>query len=192
MSIVNIPKQEAIQFFKDKRPSASFVSILGYRNTQGEVSNVEIITNINYERILEESIQKMLSIVGAETDEGIYKQGDQEFDEAWSEIRESLMKSLAGENERGQKLAEAFTPISKNVRLHDESQTIHLSGKKFKKTILREGTYKEVKSKTKTKIKNAIKEQLPVSEWRNYKLGDNFDSINIETETLTNNDLYKT
>lgn len=186
-----IPRKEAIQFFKKMRLSASFVSILGYTSSKGEVSNVEIITHVDYERILKESVYKMDKIVKVKTDEGTYGKGSKEFDEAWSELRESFMKSLAKENERGQKLAEAFTSISKNVKLHIETNTIHLSGKKFRKTIVKKGEYKEVKSRLKTKIKNEIKNQLPVSEWRNYRLGDNFESIAVETENLTNKDLYE-
>ena len=184
-------KSNVRQFFEEKRPSASFVSVWGYRSSKGELSNVQLILNIDYSRVLRESLEVLSTINLVKTDEGEFHSGDELFDTAKAELADSFEKSLAGENEKSDWMDEAFEKVSKNVKIHKESGTVHVSGKKFGKEVLEKGEYKEVKSRTKTKIKNAMRNQLPVSEWRQYKLKDNFQYLGIEGEKLAFDDLYE-
>ena len=182
-----------LNFLKNKGNSASFVAFNGYVDRHGEKSNQEIITNIDYGRILRESLEKLNQINKVETDEGVFYTDDDIFNTAKSEIIESLVKSIAGENERGNALAQFFTPISKNVKIHNETGIVHISGVAFKKTVIEVGNKKPTKSRTKTKIKNAIRDQLPISKYRDFSLNpekQNLDNIAIAGEVFTLNRIY--
>lgn len=185
-----IPKEEVIDFFKNNRNSASFVGIMDYTAKDGEVSDRELIINVDYRRILKESLEKLNTIKEVETDEGIFGVGDELFDTARGELKISFEKSLVGENEHGNAINEAFVQIAKNIKIHKETNVFYIDGKLFNKKVKKSGEKKEVKSRLKTKIKDAIRNQLPVSEWRRFRLKDNYSKLAINKRIIEKNGLY--
>ena len=192
LATLNIPRAEAIEFLKNKRPCASFIAINGYRaKTSGELADHTLILNVDYHRILTESLTTLKTIDSVNVDGDIYTKKNPEFKTAKEELELSLRRSLDNDNEQGQKVAEHFIPISKGVKIHKEKGTIHITGKKHTKRVIEKGEYKPVNSELKTKIKNAIKKYLPNSELRSFVLENNFDSLAMETQKFTESDFYE-
>ena len=192
---LTIPREEALTFLRNKRTCASFVSINGYTNSKGEVSDQQIVVNIDYNRVLIDSLNKLKSINFVEVEIAgeikTLRKGDKDFDDTKNKIELSLRRSLDNDNEQGHALAQAYDVISKGVKIHKETNEIHIYGRKLKKRVLTEGEYKEIKSRPSTLIRNAIEKQLPKSNWRQFRLANNFDSIAIESEILNPDDLYE-
>ena len=187
-----IPKAEAVSFLKNKRPCASFIAVNGYRaKTTGELSDFQVIMNVDYERILNESLTTLKGINSVVVEDKIYSSRDEVFKKAKEEIELSIRRSLDEDNELGQKRAEHFIPISKGVKIARKDGKIYLTGIRHRKHIRQVGEYKEVKSAEKTKVKKAIENQLPKSKYRTFVLDDNFESIALETERFTESDFYE-
>jgi len=210
LASVTIPKADAIEFLMNKRPSASFVSIIGYRSKgTKELADHQIIMNVSYERMLKESLVVLKTIDSVNVDVGYgdetLTKKDEVFKNAKNEIELAIRQSLAKENDRANAMAEHFIPISKGVRIHKETQEIHISGKPHQKTVREAGTIKIVKSRPKTIVKNAIRSQLPHTKWVQFSLGyrieiddegreirkANFEALKLETEKFTTGDFYE-
>ena len=192
LASINVPKNDVLTFLKNKRPSASFVCIHNYTNKDGDEYDVQVITNLDYERIVKASLTKLETINSVTVDNKLYTEGDDDFDTAYEEVKTSLEKSSKGENEVGIAREAYFDHIAKGVKVHLENGAIYITGKQHKKFMIKEGIHKEVKSKLKTKIKNTIRKQLPVSEWKTYKLVNNFNSLAMEGVVFDGSvDLYE-
>ena len=69
----------------------------------------------------------------------------------------------------------------KGVKLHKETNTLHLYGLVVYKRVLIPGNYKEVKSRPLTLAKNKLKKDLPVNKFRQFKLlSSQVEEINVE------------
>lgn len=186
------PTKETIDFFKDLSASAMFMSIHSYQNSQKELSNITIITHLDYKRIVQESLEKLNEITSVKVGDKVYTVSDPEFQKAYGELWVSLEKSLVGENEKGNAINEHYINISKNVKMHKETGELYIDGKILKKNIIEKGEYREVKSRLNTLIKNAIRKELPVSQWKRYKITkEHCESLIACGTILTPENLYE-
>ena len=60
------------------------------------------------------------------------------------------------------------THLCNNVKVHNETNELYITGMKIRKTIHTEGIYKEVKSKPLTIAKNILRKELTTSKIRQY------------------------
>ena len=163
----------------------SFIAVNGYTNKQGEVSNQTIVGGISYENALLNDFQtiqdNLLEILDNETLNKTY--GSVIVEQAYFEIMESLEKRLSSpevkeklrqENDstinRSDAQNDAYIYITKGVKLHKESQEIHIYGLVVRKKVLVPIEYKTVNSKPLTLCKNAIQKHLNFkqSKYRNF------------------------
>lgn len=166
------------------RPSSTFLALNEYKNSHGEVADYGIVFHVSYQSILERSVVEL----GAYIPEN----------EIESQAKDELIKSYESSLERlkskpQEELEDAYTHFKddsgnyvKGIKLHKESNTLHIYGVVNTKKIIVPGTYKEVKSKEITVAKNKLTKNLPISKWRQFKITpDQVKSIKVEKLELT-------
>jgi len=147
----------------------SFVGVRNYTNAQGEVSNQTMIAGISYERVLLNDFNSLV-----ENKVEIFKALANKFsaeliEKAYTELFVSLEKRLSSEEVkevlrrendatilRSDAQIDAYIHITKGVKLHKDTNQIHVFGLVAKKTVLVPIEYKQTNSRELTLCKNAI------------------------------------
>ncbi len=181
-----------------------FLAIHSYHTKDDAIIDVIITFKSNYHLVCSRSV-KMLEEMNlatqwklANSKSGPYK-GHAPFTyddlmEAYQEVLESLRDSRDGSNEKGEVISNAYQVIRgpdskpiRGVRYHVESNTIHLEGLVLRTTVIKMPPKKAARqSRPKTIAKDYIRDNLPVSKWRHYRLTEGtFDNIKVENITLT-------
>lgn len=142
--------------------SARFVSINGYENKNGEISNYVINLNVSLEKLKERDINLLQSL---ELD-GVSETARQELLDSFIKNRS---KETATNQSKGQ--IDAYTHLSKNIKFHNTTREVFITGMLVQKYIIKKGTYKEVKSAEKTIAKNKIKKHLRSAKYRTFATG---------------------
>lgn len=149
------------------RPGASFMTLKSYRNEHGEVADYSIVFHISYHSALQRSLDK-LEVMTVDTE--LEKQAKEELTHS---LRNSLMKQ---EEQPIEEREDAYLHFSydgepvRGVKLHVESNTLHLYGSVVHKRVLLPGIYKKVNSKPLTIAKNKMQSLLPISKFRQFKI----------------------
>ncbi len=173
----------------------TFVGIRAYENSKGEVSNQTLLVGINFENVLihdfkalkEKQNQLILELEKTHKKELIL--------EAYKKVYDSLEKRLSDEKtkeELRQKgdstiLAsdaqkDAYRHIAKGVKLHEETNQLHIFGLVVKKTILVPIEYKAVNSRELTIVQNKIKKFCEFKQDKYRTLV--FDKANIKLQGI--------
>lgn len=166
----------------EKYPNGtSFVGINGYINSKNEISNNLInigasrLNALKKDRLYLNSIQYV----------------DKLKEQARIEVLESIDNSIAviegtqPPNSRSQSQIDAYTKINDNVKIHNGTGIIHITGLRVSKKVIVKGDYKTVNSRPLTIEKNKIKAKLRSTKYVSFKL-DNFDNIAIHGKRFYN------
>lgn len=161
------------------RPSSTFLTLSDYKNSQGELADYSIVFHSSYESLLRRSISQLEQYVPLDNLER----------QAKMILLSSYEKSLAifekeSLNDRGDgylHFQDSNGRWIKGIKLHEASNTIHISGKVIHKNVKKSSHKKEVNSKPLTLAKQKISENLPISKWRQFKLTpDRLSSVAVE------------
>lgn len=150
------------------RPSSTFLFLHKYRNAEGEISDYNIIFHMSYENAL----KKSLLIVEQ------FEPADALQEKAKTEIINSFSQSLLNlETVPIEEIEDAYNHYQddegkyiKGVKLHRDSDTLHLYGLLHSKKVIVPGTYKEVNSRPLTIEKKKIQKLCPVSKFRQFRV----------------------
>ena len=183
---------------------------LNYTNKHGEHANNTIIIGVSYNNTLEKSrkqlIAKMqidlgLNVIAddAKNSDGLftihreriltmdYDKADDTTRAAATELLLSIYNSIdnrkQGKSNDAYTKAETYTPLFHGIKVHNEAETIELSGLAYRKRIITEGTYPVVNSRPKTIAKNKLRNALPIGKWRTYRL-DKAHTIRRQGDTI--------
>ena len=140
----------------------SFVSIKGYTNSYGEVSNNLVNVGASLDNAKQKDIETLQSLNVTELN------GDSILLE---KARVELINSFIAPNENrsnGQK--DAYTIVGKGIKVHNETGEIYIFGLRTSKTIIEQGVYPIVNSRPLTLAKNSLKKDLKSSKFTQYKL----------------------
>ena len=173
----------------DALNGAKFISINGYKNSQNEIANVVINTNISTTNAKKKDLEKLKSL--NENDFNcISKKYDislQELKLNYSELLDSLIKNIGEYENRTDKskaLSEAFKQNNNGTKVLINNNELTIYGFLINKTIISEGEAKNKPARGKTYIKNCIKEycEFKMLNYRTYKIKNisNFIVINKE------------
>lgn len=166
------------------RQGSTFLSVMGYTNNFGEVSNFGLVFHANYLKAVNNAI-KIWSDYNPRTEtEKLAKR----------ELLDSFHATLRGHSRS--KVAHIYSPISdgnrvvNGIKYHDRLDVIHLNGFLVHKRILKQGNYHvRVRSSyivTKDKLRNMTK----LTRFRQFKLTDEtFKKISVDKLNLTQQDL---
>jgi hypothetical protein len=165
------------------RTSSTFLTLKGYRAESGEIADYNIVFHMSYKNALLRSLAVLESIVPSDALEA----------QAKKELTESFMTSLDKiETTPIEEIDDAYRRFTdsdgqyiKGVKLHEETNTLHLYGLVVQKKVLMPGVYKKVNSKPLTIAKDKLRRQLPVSKFRQFKITpDQVDSVSVENLSL--------
>jgi len=165
------------------RPSATFLSLIGYRNEASEIADYNIVFHMSYENALRRSLAVL---------ENVIPDGDYESI-ALRELSVSYQTSL-------NKIA--LTPIEeiedgytrffdennkyiKGVKLHTATGALHLYGLVNLKRVLMPGQYKRTNRRPLTIAKDKFRRLCPVNKFRQFKIiPSQVDRISVENLSL--------
>jgi hypothetical protein len=157
--------------------SATFVTVHGYTNKEGEVSDIQFIFNFSYHSAVQKSIDQLASFI---------PQNELQL-QALTEIKESLTKSLNPAPSNYDPVANSKGEIIKGIGRKEDK--LYINGLVQAKRVIKAVEYKKVNSKPLTIEKNKIRENLKVSKYRTFKL-ENFESITINGVNFTYDEIY--
>lgn len=176
-------RDEFVSVISSVRPSATFLTIHGYRAESGEVADHQIVFHVSYRNLLWRSI---VALTGIEVSEEIEV-------EAKSQLLNSLNASLAKVDSTSvEDLDDAYERFFENdgthirgIKRHIATDVFHLYGVTVQKRIHTPGTFKEVKSKSLTIAKNRLSAMLPVSKWRQYRITPGqVDRVTVDSRSI--------
>jgi hypothetical protein len=175
-------RQEFVNEIAKLRPGSTFLVLHKYKNSAGEVADFNIIFNMSYENALKRSI----ALVEAFVPEGpVQETAKLELLESY---RNSLIKVQTTPIEEVDDAYQRFYDDGKlinGIKLHVESNTLHMFGLIHLKRIITPGIYKKVNSRLLTIEKRKIQKLLPVSRFRQFRLKpDQLEKIAVQKITL--------
>ncbi len=175
--------------------------IEGYTNTHGEKSRLVVDISVDYMDVVRASLEKLENIDPADI---VVKTGIElgVCVNALNKVRASLENTIqngAGNNENYTHSAEnredgvpTYESVVHGIKLHTESGNLHVQGLLVSKQIITPGEYPVVNSRALTIAQNAIKKELPISNWRQYKLAEdgNFEAIMSNGKTILKEEFF--
>lgn len=161
------------------RPSATFLTLKGYRSESSEIADYSVAFHISYENALKKSIERLSAMDLT---------GDLEK-QARLELISSFSKSLGNmANTPVEEIDDAYTRFFdddgnyiKGVKMHTNTWTLHLYGLVVHKRVLMPGIHKHVNSKPLTIAKDKLRHLTPVGKFRQFRLlPEQVDAIAVE------------
>jgi len=161
-----------------------FMTIEEYRNSADEIADYSIAFHVSYQSLLKRSLIQLETYIPENETELQAKQ----------ELMKSYQSSLDKMKEKSQEeLEEHYTHFKdcngnyiKGVKLHNDSNTLHLYGVIVHKRVTQPGNYKKVNSSQLTLAKQKISNELPISRWRQFKIvPGQAKSINVQKMQIT-------
>lgn len=160
------------------RSCSTFLTLKKYHSSSGEIADYNIIFHMSYENALLRSIAALQSIVPSSDLEAQAK------DECLHSFMESLDKVQTSSFEEDDGYRRFFDDDGKHIKgikLHEETNTLHLFGLVVNKKVLVPGNYKKCNSKPLTIAKNKLRKLCPVSKFRQFQINsDQLESISVE------------
>ena len=174
----------------------SFVGIANYENSKGEVSNQTIVAGITYEKCLVNDFKSL-----QEKQNEVFEKLQKEFSleiitKAYTNLLTSLEKRLSSDEvkqalreqndatiKKSDAQIDAYIHIEKGIKLHKESQKLHIFGLVVRKKVVKAIEYKEVKSRELTIAQNKIKKlcEFKQDKYRNFI----FDKAEVKLKGIT-------
>lgn len=172
---------------------ASFIALNNYfAKTTGEIANHTVNTNISVENAKKGDLSTLKSTENSflmELSEK-YQIPLDIFQTALNEMIVSAEKNLSKEieNRTAKSIAQtgAYMPITKAIRIHKETNTLHIFGMHIQKTIIKTGEpKKQVNSSPKTIAKRLLTKELNLraGKFRTF-IVSNIDNINMSKDTI--------
>lgn len=180
---MNNSQLEFVAELSKLRPTSTFLTLKSYRNNHSEVSDYSIVFNISYKSALEKSLLALHSVVPANDIEALAKR----------ELIESYTQSLTNlETVPFEELEDHYQGFKdeqgkyiKGIKLHTETQTLHLYGLVAHKKVLVPGTYPVKNKRELTKAKDKLRKLCPVDKFRQFKINaDQLDGISVQNLVL--------
>jgi hypothetical protein len=163
-------------------PNSTFLTLVGYKNSIGEVSNYSIVFNSDYTTALKKSIAILENY---EPDSDI---DDYSGPKAKAELLASLYSSLDNIT-NGKNTDSTYTHFGnasgtdfmKGVKLHEASNTLYIFGLIVHKKVI---TAVDKKRKEKS-VKQKMMEMLPVSRFRQFRISSkNVHRVSVQNMSL--------
>jgi len=180
-----ITTQQFVSELGRLRPSATLLSILGYRNEYSEVADYSLVFHISYENALRRSLTALESVIPSTDYESIAKR---ELIDSYNKSLDKMATTPIEELEDNYTrfLDEDGNHI-KGVKMHTESGTLHLYGLVNHKRVIMPGLYpkKADNRRPLTVAKDKLRKLCPVNKFRQFHITpDQVNSISVENLSL--------
>lgn len=160
------------------RPSATFLSLVGYCNEHNEVANYNIVFHIDYNSALEKSINFLKEY---KTSSKLEEKVRKELIKSYSASLKKNKKSNPDNNNSYQEVLDNEGNVIKGIKLHVPTSTYHLYGFLNSKHVVKEGSY-PVRNKLELTIaKDKLRKLVPVSKFRQFRINPKqLEKVNVE------------
>ena len=165
------------------RPSSTFLSLLGYRNSFSEVADYSIVFHMSYENALRRSLVALESVV-PETDlDALAKQ--ELMDSYQTSLEKMATTPLEELDDNYTRFFDENNISIKGIKLHTATDTLHLYGLVNQKRVLMPGQYKKTNRRPLTIAKDNLRRLCPVNKFRQFKITPSqVDRIAVENISL--------
>jgi len=176
-------KKQFVSKLATLRPSATFLTVEGYRNEFSELADYSLIFHMSYEKALERSAAMLNGFVPTNDLEIIAK----------DELLASFSKSLSNIRDNGGETDDTYSKyfdkhgnVIKGIKLHTRTNTLFLYGLVNMKRVILPGLYPTDDTRRPlTKVKDRLRQATPVGKFRQFKmLPWTVSSIKVENLTL--------
>jgi len=158
---------------------AKFISVRGYQNQQGEVSNYVINANISVDNAKRKDLEMLQNITDVKVTEVSRKlKIDKEIvstahAELIASLEQNLSKNFEDRNNQSKGQSDAYIHIGRSLRIHKETLELHVTGLKQSKEILVKGDYPDKKEtrRPKTIAKDVFRKDTKMQNFRDFKIG---------------------
>jgi hypothetical protein len=176
-------RKQFVEELSKLRPSATFLSLIGYRNEHSEVADFSIVFHMSYENALKRSVAALETVVPTDTLQALAKQELIDgYTKSLTKIATTPIEELEDNYTR---FFDADGSYIKGVKLHTESDTLHLYGLVNAKRILVPGQYPTRNKRELTKAKDQLRKLCPVEKFRQFRIRpDQVDRISVENLSL--------
>jgi hypothetical protein len=165
------------------RPSATFLSLIGYRNEYSEVADYNIVFHVNYKNALQRSI---IALEGVVPTDNLMAQARQELIDGYTKSISKMSETPVEE------IDDAYTRFFdtdgnyiKGVKLHTKTNTLHIYGFVNVKRVIMPGNYPHRNKQELTVAKDKLRKLCPVSKFRQFKITESqVDKISVENLSL--------
>ncbi len=165
------------------RPSATFLSLSGYRNEHSEVADYSIVFHISYENALKRSIAALDAVVPADTLQALAKR--ELIDGYNTSLNKIALTPVEEIDDAYTRFFDSDGSYIKGVKLHTETHTLHLYGFVNSKRVIIPGQYPHRNKKDLTKAKDQLRKLCPVDKFRQFRITSaQVDRISVEHLSL--------
>lgn len=181
--VIEMDQKAFVSELAKLRPSATFLSLMGYRNEHSEVADYSVVFHMSYENALRRSLAILEGVVPEDTMQTVAKQ----------ELIDGYTKSLNKMAETPvEEIDDAYTRFFdsdgsyiKGVKLHTATHTLHLYGLVNAKRVIIPGQYPTRNKRALTVAKDKLRRLCPVDKFRQFKITPSqVDRISVENLSL--------
>lgn len=176
-------RKQFVEELSKLRPSATFLSLIGYRNEYSEVADYSIVFHISYENALRRSLAALESAVPVDTLQAIAKQ--ELIDGYNTSLTKMAITPIVEIDDAYTRFFDSDGNYIKGIKLHTETDTLHLYGLVNSKRVLIPGQYPHRNRRELTKAKDELRKLCPVEKFRQFKVTPaQVDRISVENLSL--------
>lgn len=189
MSRTNKIDSKIPYIFNKIRKGSTFMSIRGYTNNYGEVSDFGIVFHFSYLNAVNKSINIWKGIKPVSTQERYERD---RLIESYTETAKYGFNHRARSAHAYTKVYDFDGNVIEGVKLHIRKRELHLVGLRVHKKIIKPGFY-PLEDKTQGQmIRESMMQMTPLANYRQFKLiNGRFDSISVDSLTLDQGDLVR-
>lgn len=161
---------------------------LTYTNKANEKSSYTVGLGFNYANAVQKDLNKLIESDVKELAKSINFSAEL-VKQAVDKLSAAFIKNQNKETQSAQSIAQqdAYINVCTGVKIHKETENVHLYAMSINKTIIEKGEYKETNKRELTKCQDAIKKALNFSttKFRNFIVTANqFHKINAQGSKL--------
>lgn len=175
--------QNYLNEFASLKNKNKFLNIYAYKNNYGEIADYSLTFNFDYYKYINDCLNKINKI----------KTNNHLALKAKDELINSFQDSLTGYNYRYtnygvyKNLYLSSGEIINGIKLHIETNVIHLFGLILHKNIIKLAVYPNKQTSDFIKIKNSLKKEIGADRYRQFKLiKDRFKYIETSNFVIKN------
>jgi hypothetical protein len=176
-------RKKFVEELSKLRPSATFLSLLGYRNEHSEVADFSIVFHISYENALRRSVAALETVVPTDTLQALAKR--ELIDGYNASLNKIALTPVEEIDDAYTRFFDSDGKYIKGVKLHTETDTLHLYGLVNSKRVLIPGQYPKHNKRELTKAKDVLRKFCPVEKFRQFRITPSqVDRISVENLSL--------
>jgi hypothetical protein len=164
-------KTEFVAELSKLRPSATFLSLLGYRNEFSEVADYSLVFHINYENALKRSVEKLRQVNPTNSLE--LRAKEELIDGYTNSLKKISQTSIEEISDAYTRFFDSNGNYIKGIRAHTATGVLYLYGFVNCKRVIIPGTYPMRRQEDLTMAKNKLRKMVPVSKFRQFIITPN-------------------